>query len=86
MLKYDLLKFKGSTTPPVEQMYIYAQKDMIPNHLKLEATVTYQQVKDEYSEAGSMLRTSYTESEIPASFFLRVLLPKKENMDSKIQF
>lgn len=41
MIKYDSLNLSGSSTPPTEMMFVYAQKDMIPNNLQIEATLTY---------------------------------------------
>ena len=32
-IKHDSLTLMGASTPPTETMYVYAQKDMIPNDL-----------------------------------------------------
>jgi hypothetical protein len=90
MIKYDSLNLSGSSTPPTEMMFVYAQKDMIPNNLQIEATLTYMQIKDERkinsgAESG-LLRTSYSSVTMPTSFFLRIVEPQKDNMESKLQF
>lgn len=90
MLKYDSLTLSGSSTPPTEIMFIYAKKDMIPNNLQIEATLTYLQIKDERkinsgAESG-LLRTAYSSVTMPTSFFLRIVEPQKDNMESKLQF
>lgn len=44
----------GASTPPTETMYVYAQKDMVPSDLRIEANLTYLQVRDEKKATGSL--------------------------------
>ena len=46
MFKHESLSLSGSTTPPTEQLFVYAQNDLIPNDLKIEAMLTYMQAKN----------------------------------------
>lgn len=88
MVKYDSLNLSGSSTPPTELLYIYALRNMIPNNLQIEATLTYLQIKDERksgAESG-LMRTSYSSVTMPNSFFLRIVEPQKDNLESKLQF
>jgi len=91
VVKHESLTLSGASTPPTETMYVYAQRDMVPNDLKIEATLTYQQVRDEkkmnpQTASGSLLRTNCNSTTMPTSFFLRLIEPQKDNMDNKIQF
>jgi len=89
IFKHESLTLSGASTPPTETVYVYAQKDMVPNDLKIEATLTYQQVRDEkklhaQGASGSLLRTSCSSVTMPMSFFLRLIEPQKDNLESKI--
>lgn len=81
MFKYESLSLSGSTTPPTEQMYVYAQSDMIPSDLRIEASLTYLQARaaapsDAAARAHSLLRAGFTNrAKLPASFFLRITQP-----------
>lgn len=62
---------------------------MVPNDLKIEATLTYQQVKDTKalinpSAGGSMQRSGYTSASIPSAFFLNPIEPSKESLNFQI--
>ena len=88
-VKFDQLVLSGANTPPTEQIILYATKDMVPQDLHLEATLTYQQVKDQKqleSEGSGALRTDCTSSLLPVSFFLSIIEPVKESQESKIHF
>lgn len=41
MFKHESLSLSGATTPPTEQLFLYAQNDLIPHDLKIEAMLTY---------------------------------------------
>ena len=41
-VRHETLELAGGQTPPTEQIYLYAQKHMLPNDLNIEATLTYQ--------------------------------------------
>lgn len=41
MFKHESLSLSGASTPPTEQLFLYAQNDLIPNDLKIEAMLTY---------------------------------------------
>ena len=73
VIKFENLTISGATTPPTEVCYIYALSDMVPNDLNIEATVTYQQIKDE--RGHGILRTSCNSVAMPTSFFLKLLEP-----------
>ena len=47
--------------------------------------MTYMQVRDEKKQSSSLLRTSINYTPMPTSFFLRVIEPTKEFMESNIQ-
>lgn len=86
VIKHDTLSLSAASTPPIEQVFIFAQKHMLPHDLKIESSLTYQQVKDLSSaNAGSLLRTHHNSVNVPASFFLRIVEPSKENLECKVQ-
>ena len=82
--KFDNLAMSGETTPPTESFYVYALNTMIPNDLTIEATCTYQQLKGDAN--NGQLRTACNSVSMPTSFFLRLVEPQKDNLESKIQF
>ena len=43
MYKWDQLNLSGSSTPPTELLYVYAQNDLIPSDLTVELCMTYMQ-------------------------------------------
>jgi len=40
-IKYEDLTLTGSSTPPTEQIMLFAQKHVLPVDLNIEATLTY---------------------------------------------
>lgn len=91
MFKFESLTLSGASTPPTEQMYVYAQSDLIPSDLRIEASLTYLQARGapstEASKAHSLLRTGFNnQAKLPTSFFLRITQPYKDSMESKLQF
>ena len=87
VFKFDQLTLTGSSTPPIEIFFVYAQKDMLPNDMKIEAIVTYQQVRDEKKAGGgSLLRTASNSITMSTSFFLRITEPNKDGLESKLMF
>ena len=84
VLKFDQLTLTGSSTPPTEIFFVYAKKDMVPSDLKIEAIITYQQVRDEKKAGGALLRTACNSVTMSTSFFLRITEPNKDGLDSKL--
>lgn len=89
MIKHESLTLAGASTPLTEQIMIYAQKHMLPNELEIEATVTYQQIKDvnkllNSGSMGGMLRTNQTSVKVPTSLFLTVIEPSKDSQPCQI--
>ena len=41
VIKHDELTMSGASTPPTEQLYVYAQRDFCPSDLKVTAALTY---------------------------------------------
>jgi len=41
VIKHESLTLMGASTPPTQTMYVYAQKDMVPHDLNIEANLTY---------------------------------------------
>lgn len=48
--------------------------------------MSYQQVRDERKQTGALLRTTVNSVTMPTSFFLRVIEPSKEFMESNLHF
>lgn len=83
-IKHESLSLTNSSTPPIEQILLYAQNHMLPHDLHVEAVLTYQQVKDQ-QKGASLLRTNCNSVLMPASFFMRVVEPSKDSQDFKLQ-
>ena len=84
-IKYEDLTLTGASTPPTEQIMLFAQKHVLPVDLNIEATLTYQQIKDSSKQTGgTLLRTSCSSVKVPSSFFIRIIEPTKDNQDCKI--
>lgn len=92
MFKHESLTLSGASTPPTEQMYVYAQRDLIPSDLRIEASLTYVQARasasaDPAAKAHGLQRTSFNNrAKLPTSFFLRITQPYKDSMESKLHF
>ena len=83
-IKHETLSMAMSSTPPIEQIFVYAQSHMLPHDLQIEAVLTYQQIKDQ-QKGATLLRTNCNNVVMPSSFFMRVVEPSKESQDFKLQ-
>ena len=52
--------------------------------MKIEAFVTYQQIRDEKKAGGALSRTSSNSITMTTSFFLRITEPNKDGLESKL--
>jgi len=43
MFKWESLNLSGTSTPPTEMIFIYAQNDLIPSDTNIELCMTYMQ-------------------------------------------
>lgn len=43
MFKWETLSLSGTSTPPTELLYIYAQNNLIPSDMNIELCMTYMQ-------------------------------------------
>ena len=89
VIKHEQLTLSGASTPPTEQLYVYAQRDFCPSNLQVTAALTYQQYRGDGKNGQPLylLRSAVNQSfDMPTSLFLRSIDPSKDTKESKLQF